>query len=67
MTQATGEQFIAARLENNSKACIYMTPDASVASAEISSTWGKAESQAMIPAAKMGADLTKQPPPMRIR
>jgi hypothetical protein len=62
MSQVTGEQFIEAKSETNSKTCTYMTADASVGSAEVSSTWDEAEAQAMIPAMKAGAELTKLTP-----
>src|ERR1035441_8446932 len=62
MSQVTGEQFTDASAEKNSKTCIYMSADPSVASAVISSTWDGEESRAMIPAMKIGEDLTKMTP-----
>jgi hypothetical protein len=62
MSQATGEQFTEAKSENGSDSCVYLSADASVASAEVSSTWDGAESRAMIPAMKAGAEITKVTP-----
>lgn len=62
MSQVTGEQFTDASAEKNSKTCTYMTADASVASADISSTWDGDESRAMMPAMKAGEELTKMTP-----
>lgn len=45
MSEVTGEQFTTASAENNSKTCTYMSADASVASANISSTWDGDESR----------------------
>lgn len=59
MSQVIGEQFTNATAEKNSMICTYMTADASVASADISSTWDGDESRAMIPAMKAGEDRTK--------
>ncbi len=48
MSQASGEQFTEAKAEDNSNRCVYMSADASVASArEISSSWDGIESWAM--------------------
>jgi hypothetical protein len=41
MSQVTGEQFTDASAEKHSTTCTYMTADASVASADISSTCGR--------------------------
>ena len=62
MSQVTGERFIEAKSEKNSTSCVYMSADASVASAEISSSWDGAESRAMMPTMKAGANLTKLTP-----
>lgn len=59
MSQVTGEQFISATSEKNSNDCIYMAADASVASADITSSWDPEDSRAMLPATKVAADLTK--------
>jgi len=62
MSLATGEQFIKAKAEDNSNSCTYTSADASVASAEITSSWDGIESRAMMPIGKTAADLTKITP-----